>query len=661
MGYREGACREQDDLCADANEVIQCTAVETCIKPMQRLYRDIVPECVAVRTIGRVLQMDVADEMDAGCHRNQPNTPVDMTKVFNASAADSGLSVKAYSGDHCVLLAFSLADDLTERLAGFAIQRSSSANEHWTWLGNRLNFAGAYTDPDVSHDHKFFPSNTAPFQKFWWIDFPPEDSKGSLRYEVIVRRFKDGNDDTSIELVDDQRVKLEIEVAPFRSGLIEVAFTRGYLSSQAYADKFHNAAFQRRQSKGKWNFATGPFIEQWTWLGGHARQAIIDFLNDCHTDTTCTLDACVYDLNEPDMINAFASLAQAGRLRLLADDARLHGPKSAHGQAFEFIRNSAEAEHQANFKRGKFGRFQHNKVLIKRDASGQAIRVLSGSTNFSVTGLYVNANHVVVFDARAVAAKYAAAFQAAFDTGMDASAFQKADIARSESNIDDASLPAIALSFAPHAHPTSSLESLLSALKDAESSVIFAVMELGGTSKVLETLRELHNSHTVFSYGISDNVEAADNTVNGTTVYTPDRGGELVYSKENPEKFPPPFNAELEVRNAVAHIVHHKFVVVDFNGAHPVVFGGSSNLAELGEELNGDNLFAIHDKAIATVFAIEGLRLVDHYAFAAALKRAEAGGKAPAPLCLKKNSERWYASYYQEGSIRQTERLLFTR
>ncbi|QSN63482.1 MULTISPECIES: phospholipase D-like domain-containing protein [unclassified Caballeronia] len=583
-----------------------------------------------------------------------------MTQVFNAAASAQGLTVKAYMGDRCVLLAFSLADHLTDQLAGFAIRRTPASTVNWTWLGNRLNFEGAYPDPHLSKEGKFFSSDKAPFQKFWWVDFPPDGSSGRFRYEVVVKRFKD---EGTTDLIDDQRVDLEIDVGPFKDGQIEIAFTRGYLSSQAYADKFHNAPFQPKKNEGGWNFLTTPFKEEWTWLGGHGRQAIIDFLNDCHADTTCTLDAMVYDLNEPDLITALELMAKAGRLRLLSDnDPKQHGDDTSAGQAYAAIKSAAAAEQEGNFKRGHFGRFQHNKVLIKRDESRKAVRVLTGSTNFSITGLYVNANHVVVFDNEAVAEKYGTAFQAAFDADLHRPAFEQDDISQHEYDVAEVGLPALKLSFAPHKEPTFSLNTLLDAVSHAESSVIFAVMELSGKGNVLEALRKIHENPKVFSYGISDDVDESDNTINGTTVYSPRTlAGELVYSKENPEKFPPPFNTELEVHGAAAHVVHHKFVVVDFNGTKPVVFGGSSNLADGGEQLNGDNLFAIYDRAIATVFAIEGLRLVDHYAFAAALKREESDGAAPKPLSLKQDKDKWYAPYYEDGNIRQTERLLFNR
>lgn len=70
--------------------------------------------------------------------------------------------------------------------------------------------------------------------------------------------------------------------------------------------------------------------------------------------------------------------------------------------------------------------------------------------------------------------------------------------------------------------------------------------------------------------------------------------------------------------------MHHKFVVCGFNQPDAVVYCGSSNLANGGEEKNGDNLLAIHDVDVATVFAIEALSLVDHFNF---LDKYATGGK----------------------------------
>src|SRR5207237_5268931 len=111
------------------------------------------------------------------------------------------------------------------------------------------------------------------------------------------------------------------------------------------------------------------------------------------------------------------------RIRIILDNASLHkgtAKKAAPEDEFERqFRKVAKkgADGEAPILRGKFGRYAHDKVFIVSNKSG-AQKVLTGSTHFSVTGLYVNSNHVVVFDDRAVAAKYAEVFDAAWEGGV---------------------------------------------------------------------------------------------------------------------------------------------------------------------------------------------------------------------------------------------------
>ena len=571
-----------------------------------------------------------------------------MSRQFASSASAGGLTVKAHAGDRCVLLAFNLDDDKADLLAGFSIASKSSNASDWTFLGNRLSFAGNITNPNASQNGKFFSSDTDPFQTFWWVDFPADADFGPRDYRITVKRFKSAD---STDLADDQQVTLSIDVSPFVDGNIEIAFTRGYLSSQAYTDLFDNASYKPKTAKGDWQADTSGLQKQWAWLGGHARQALIDFLNDVHESPDATLDAFVYDFDEPDIIRALIFLAQQGKVRILADDATLHKAGTPHAKAFDDVTAAG-----AQGLRGKFSRFQHNKIFIKRDKDGNAIKVLTGSTNFSVTGIYVNANHVVIFDEPTIAAHYGQVFDLAFNCKLQTAGFEADALSQGETTLQPAGMPRLVFSHAPHKKPTFSLNALAQAIKDAKSSVIFAIMDLDGSGDVLSALKAIHANKGIFSYGITDSNEEDQVTEGGTKVFTPDSiGGELIFAKANPETFPEPFKKELLV-GGIGHIIHHKFVVVDFNGANPVVFCGSSNLAEAGEEQNGDNLIAIYDPAIATAFAIEGIRLVDHYAFAAALKVA----KTASPLALKTDADKWWATYYDPQSMRATERKLFT-
>jgi hypothetical protein len=108
----------------------------------------------------------------------------------------------------------------------------------------------------------------------------------------------------------------------------------------------------------------------------------------------------------------------------------------------------------------------------------------------------------------------------------------------------------------------------------------------------------------------------------------------------------------------MGQVIHDKFVVVDFNGDNPVVFTGSSNLADGGEKANGDNLLAIRDRDIAIGYAVEGIRLVDHYHFRMMKQQAGSGGiTLQGPGAAKKF---WWQPYYDKNDAKCQERLLFS-
>jgi hypothetical protein len=97
---------------------------------------------------------------------------------------------------------------------------------------------------------------------------------------------------------------------------------------------------------------------------------------------------------------------------------------------------------------------------------------------------------------------------------------------------------------------------------------------------------------------------------------------------------------------------------VDFNTNNPVVFTGSSNLAAGGEQQNGDNLLAIYDPAVAAAYAVEAIRLVDHYHFRSQMKGADT--QAPISLQGPDAKVKWWQPYYDPKNIAFQERVLFS-
>src|SRR5438876_473592 len=82
-----------------------------------------------------------------------------------------------------------------------------------------------------------------------------------------------------------------------------------------------------------------------------------------------------------------------------------------------------------------------------------------------------------------------------------------------------------------------SLDFLQQALNNAKSSIMFAIMELGGSGTVLQTIESLHLSGKLFSYGMTKSEK-------GFQVYKPGEPGVLVPFAFLKQHVPPPFDQE---------------------------------------------------------------------------------------------------------------------
>jgi phosphatidylserine/phosphatidylglycerophosphate/cardiolipin synthase-like enzyme len=557
--------------------------------------------------------------------------PVDQTR-----RTVDGLTLKAYRGDGAALLAFDLDEHYKEDLAGFAIECTPPKGASYPLL-NRLSFTRRITTRTTPAERRWTPTAEAPLQTFRWAHFPPDVRPGAFTYRATAMLFRKGSE---TKLQPGPEVEVSLDLMDEGHAKFDLGFTRGYLSSQSYADRFENAPFQ--PAEPTIDFETGPFERRWNWLGFHARRLIFDVLKETIADPALTLDVFAYDLDEPDFLRDLEKLGP--RLRLFLDDSREHVKRGApEVDARQLLERSAGS---GNIKVGKFGRFAHDKVLIQRRGR-KPVKVLSGSANFSIRGLYVQSNNVFVFNDADTAKLYQQAFDQAW---TDASGFDVSPIAAQWFERRDAGLPSFYLSFAPHKKAEVSLDRVADAIKRANSSVLFAIMEVArGTGVVLDEIRRLPERKALYTFGTTQRASGS------LRVHASGRPATFIPFSYLKAKVPPPFHAEIS--GGQGQVIHHKFVVLDFNDAQPVVFAGSSNLAAGGETANGDNLLAFYDRNIATTYAVEAMRLIDHYRFRAAMKTAT----TTKPLRLKKRSEQWAKSFYDPKDARFQERLLFVR
>ena len=617
-------------------------------------------------------------------------------------ATKKSLTVKAYRGDAKTLLAFNFNDKKAiKNFAGFTIFCQPKGKTGY-YLQNFLR----YKDPQKhAQDPKEPATSTinAPIHKFRWLHIPGSVHQGlspfmgDYTYIVTPRYF----DDKQSMLPMDQNLSasVTITVDNFSKGNVELGFTRGYTQSQAFDNHFgkdaliepKNADLQWDTSQVSGKDAQGnsyTFADEYKWLGFTAREKIFEILDEVVKNKKLYIDVFAYDLNEPDVVSRLLTLAKQKRIRVILDNAALHhtnpnakpkppkpGQKAMKPQGptmeDKFEKLFIKAGGKTAIKRGKFGRYAHDKVFVVYSDQNRKkpVKVLTGSTNFSVTGMYVNSNHVLVYNDTTVAGFYAGIFGEAWKDDVKMAPFQKSKWSNQTFSSNSAKTPPTKITFAPHTDKTVGLaldpivKRIAAESKKGKTtgSVLFAVMEMAmGSSEVYDALKTLHSDQTIFSYGISDDPS-------GIFLYTiGKKSGVLVTGKPNATKLPPPFN---QVRNigGVGHQVHHKFVVCGFNGSNPTVYCGSSNLAGGGETNNGDNLLEIRDADVATVFAIEALALVDHFDF---LDRSSPGKSKKATTPSKtqaaaqaewflSTTDSWAQKYFDPKDLKSVDRELF--
>lgn len=563
-----------------------------------------------------------------------------MSTEFESKKAAGGLTFKLYRGEGVALLAFDLDQSMaTDDFVGFSIEVKYPGSTHWGALKNRLHFE---YPPDPERP-RLFRSTEAPFQKFRWIHVPTEVKKGEFRYRVTACYMNaDGT------LRPGPQVENAISLEPKTiDGFLNVGFTRGFASSQAYAERFNNEAgilpLPGSNGVASLDHDMDPFEKNYKWLGFEARRLIIDVLDQVASDPSLTLDALIYESKEPDVLRRLEALHD--RVRAIIDD---HGEQGEESSAETVTANRLSAA-GARIKRMHFSRQQHNKVLIVR-RNGQPVRVLTGSTNYSLRGLYIQANNALLFDDPVVAAKYGELFDAYWSSPKK---FRQNALSRDWWVVRDEADSRVSLCFSPHSESSTSLKPIAKAIENAESSVLYSIVFLNQLSgDVREALDELMD-RSLFSYGVAQRVS-------GLTVNKPDGSRGLLTFAYLAENAPEPFRSEWSGQTTgKSNMVHHKFLVTDFNGARPIVFTGSSNMAAAGEKSNGDNLIRIEDRKVAIAYAIEALRLFDHFHFRVKVKESgalETLRLAKPPVSGEKP---WFSQYYRIGHIKERDRRLF--
>ncbi len=582
------------------------------------------------------------------------------TNAFQVSGKNAAalFSLKIHRGEGMALIAMNWKNGVPPNdFVGFAIQYKLPNGHKFFVLKNRLTFTKTDAEGKVieSTDPDRYSSMRSPIQKFRWVHFPQNALTGGVYTYKVMPVFMNVLEELSYGEPQEAAIELLRETYPDQ---LNVGFTRGFVSSQAFVDRFEKFGsisdlLPASADDGLTFVPTHPkATEALEWMGFEARRNILDLLDTAIADPQAQVRVVAFDLNQFEVVARLEKLGN--RLKIIIDNSNSNSSSdhfhigAGENQAEDKLVVSAGRN---NVKRQHVGKLQHNKMIVVDSPNLKA--VVFGSTNFSWRGFFVQANNAIVAKGAPVVRIATEAFNnywnndAPADFGGTGSAlWQDLQLA----GID------VKVAFSPHIAANALLKTVADDIaQNVKSSLFYSLAFLYQTPGViLEAINKVTNDANVFVYGMSDK------KVGGIVIQKPDG----ILAPVSPSQLsganvPEPFKSESSGGRGIK--LHHKFLVLDFDKPSARVYMGSYNFSVAADTQNGENLLLIKDRRVAVAYMIEALRLFDHYHFRAKLIEAKKEKKrldlAKPP---KAGEEAWWQVAFKDGDIKNRDRILFS-
>lgn len=567
------------------------------------------------------------------------------------SVTQNGLIVKAYAGVTGVLLAFNFENDAARKgLLGFAIERANPDGTK-AFLDGMLVFKGTQHMAGAP-----VPSNQAPIQKFRWSDYT---AKPGTQYTYRVSPVRGTPAQTTLGAATEITVTTESNAALQvigNPGRIVTVSNRAVASSQAFSREFPqttkklNAALAKPMPRGQTTKTQGILTDaEMAWLSNGLKEEIVAFIG-LAKDAGSALDIAIYQYELPDIYKAIDTAQKNGvSVRLIY-----------HAKKGDKQTQKNEASAKALPDSDKYGRmtnaiFHHKFIILSKISGGvrQPQAVLCGSTNFTLNGVYAQANNVQITSDPAVMSRYQEQFEFLFKKPAHTPAVTS--IQDTAQNPLSPVLP-LQVGFSPRSG-RGDLTLFASIINSAQHDVLFATA-FGLDPVVMDALKGEPND-AILRFGIQDK---ASKNVTGTHA---DRTADFEAASTLPSGIEGWLSEQRMPGQKGSILIHDKIIVVDFSSAEPVVINGSHNYSNAASQKNDENYLIIRGNTdVADCLGVEVLRLYDHYRFrfaTSARSKAKGGKKGTTlpPLYLTEDDS-WTDPYYDPTQLKYADRIVFS-
>jgi phosphatidylserine/phosphatidylglycerophosphate/cardiolipin synthase-like enzyme len=572
------------------------------------------------------------------------------------------MSAVAFSNNDIAIVAWTY-DKHLDGCLGFAVHQHDLTSGKEQVLPALARFASQPVDAKLT-------TADAPIQKFWWKDLFATRGH-TYRYQIVPLSLKAGatiGDPGSliplagVAALDSNEVTLTEDRAPFKA-----YFNRGIVATQAVIKALGGKADINVLKK----HISDPNDTLRKQLMGQIYEGVTSLLDRADKDGG-SVNAALYELDDPLGLEK----------RLQASD---HGdPKSRTvilgNEVMDDGGEDADAVNRANLKKAGVpvidrilakGQIPHNKFMVLTE-QGVPGTVLTGSTNWTSTGLCTQTNNALVIQSALVANRYLKFWQALKTDVAQSDGVKKAlqgQTLRSwnhdtnQTVLDtpirlETSGATIEVLFSPNTkallksppkETPNDMKRLFDLVLGAKQAVLFLAFDPGNNSILDAAGTALAKNPNLFVRGALTSTQRAGNfaqALKRSQEAPPGEGGSDMHvavigengtpkAKGKPKaksaSVAPDYRAipagritkddafgawEAELYKYGHAIIHNKIVVIDPFSDNCTVISGSHNLGYRASHNNDENMVIIRGhKALAQAYACHVLDIYDHYAW----------------------------------------------
>ncbi|HEY1576869.1 MAG TPA: phospholipase D-like domain-containing protein [Terracidiphilus sp.] len=595
----------------------------------------------------------------------------------------------AFANNDVVTIAWSYGER-PDSCMGFALYRIDSKGQE-TSLPSHAVFKGDTIQPGQTTDE-------FPIQKFYWKDpyarlAGEKSGNMTFRYKIVPLEGKPGSlvPLASLPIITTN----EVEVTAVCSPTLSAVFNRGIISTQHVANalKGHVNATSLKANISK------PGNQLRKDLAGDMIGTLTGFLKRVKAGDK--IYAALYELTDVELIQGLVGVG--AKLNLVVSD--IVAAKSKAGTTAKPGENDAAwnqihplCKNTSFYREPPSNHIVHNKFLVYANSKGPQA-VLTGSTNWTDTGLCAQTNNAIIIEDSSIASRYLAywnklkadevahekdpsSFQAApmrtFDgTGKDL-ALDKGAGAGIESTLTSYFSPNTPKVRSRSKGKTEVIPVDMNDLKDrvlkAKKAVLFLAF-IPGTPSITEFAAAAQKANKdLFVRGCVTSADAAGDFYYDMKGTSPPKPQPVPKGQKKPKKAPAPEDPRVlsataldpktvppgwmpELLQAGFAIIHDKVVVIDpFDEENCTVVTGSHNLGYQASYNNDENLVMIQgNKKLAMAYATHVLDVYDHFSWRWMVRNGEKSYDAT----LKSTPDEWLSWYFDTSGNIKTAQLKF--